>query len=309
MEMALRTYRASLSVANYEGSTITQYMKEIEFLCEYLETHFQIQEPQLTEVTAAMLIEYTGSLRERGLVASSINRTQSILRNFFAFLKDAGEMKQNPCDALRPIREKVTREEAIAHERTVLTGQEVDDLLYYVANGKRRNKKRDLAILALILASGLRASEVCSLNVEQYNEIVSGQLYCVRKGGNWREVAVGAFAAAPLEDYLVSRTRLQPDSPLFVSTHGIRLTRVTLWRSLAAKQKDIDIKTGVHILRHTVLTAIKEDTDIVVARDVGGHAKLETTGGYVRTRCDARVQALNNTPLAALFEKRERKIS
>ena len=71
--------------------------------------------------------------------------------------------------------------------------------------------------------------------------------------------------------------------------------------ALAAKQSRLDLQTGVHIFRHTLLTAIDHDGGSALARDVGGHKSVQITNQYMHPSMDERLEAVNATPYAALL--------
>lgn len=291
-------YIHHLAAEGKSPETLSQYKRQLEHLeawlieccgADFSSTHIR-------DVTGVMLTEYYQHLYERQLAVSTRNNYTVIIKEFFEFLEGVGAIAKSPAAVLRCVREKATPEDEQPH---MYTQNDVQALLHSIATEKpRRNCLRDTAVVALIFATGLRASEVCNLNCSQMDEIRSGTLYCKRKGGDWKNVAVGSFAVGYIDRYLLSRGTPAADEPLFLSQKGRRLTRTALWKSLATKQRRADVSTGVHILRHTVLSAIDHDGGSALARDVGGHSSVVITNRYVHTSADERKHAVDHTPMA-----------
>lgn len=138
---------------------------------------------------------------------------------------------------LHTAKEKVTPEQSHQKSEKRDTADEIATLLdEMLGDTSRITDLRDAAILALILGSVLQASEVCALNISQLDEIRNGILFCVRKGGDWKEVGSTSFAVPYLERYLLTRESVDLTDPLFVSQKGNRLNRQALWESFHAKQ-------------------------------------------------------------------------
>lgn len=157
------------------------------------------------------------------------------------------------------------------------TQAEIAALLSAMETGAlTRNALRDTAMVALALGSGLRAFELCSLNVSHLSDIQKGTIDVERKGGGWSEVSVSDFVYPHIARYLLTRRGAQPDEPLFLSQKGNRMTPNTLWKTLAYKEKQLGMKTGVHIFRHTFLSDVERDQKggAALARDLAGHKSV-----------------------------------
>ena len=99
-----------------------------------------------------------------------------------------------------------------------------------------------------------------------------------------------------LERYLLTRGSVDLTDPLFVSQKGNRLNRQALWESFHAKQSRAGLKSGIHILRHTLVSAVDHNGGSAIARDIAGHSSVQITDVYMHTNIEERKDALNNLP-------------
>lgn len=146
---------------------------------------------------------------------------------------------------------------------------------------------RDRAIIATMLATGLRVSELICLTVGDVL-FEPEVLYVPRKGSHGQKLPVSiASSAYPyIREYIATREKTQHvdvDNPLWVSTTGKPLTRTEIWHSLSALQNKLGIHTGTHTMRHTMLTEVSKTADPVVARDAAGQKSISVTNRYLHT--------------------------
>ena len=118
------------------------------------------------------------------------------------------------------------------------THDQVNELLF---GSHGRNQVRDRAIMGLILYSGLRVSELCSLTIGQFRA-QKGTIRLKRKGGAWANAKVGEEAYPLVEEYLATRSDASdPSRPLFITTHGKCCTREQVYKALSHKQKELGL--------------------------------------------------------------------
>lgn len=283
-------------------NTLAQYEGELRRFERWLKTmcSLSLEEDQAMRIKGVTLTMYYQYLHEQKLAITTRNNYVVILKEFFEFLKGVGAIPEDPSVMLHCIRAK---EESETDSQLLYSVEEIEVLLVSISGRELRcNDLRDAAIIALILGSGLRASEVCNLNISHFSEIKrTGFVNCLRKGGIRKDVAVADFVVSRIEQYLLTRGAFVSDDPLFLSNKGNRLTRTALWKSLATKQRRVDLATGIHIFRHTLLTAVDHDGGSALARDVGGHKSLKVTNRYVHTSDKEKLTAVNSTPFQGVL--------
>lgn len=159
-------------------------------------------------------------------------------------------------------------------------------------------KKRDRAIIAMFLGTGLRVSELCSLKIGALTSHGHGYVYVKRKGGKWKTTEVAEFVYGYLETYLATRMdRDNPDAPLFVTTHGTPCNRDNVYHALVTKEKkvmDLDkYQGGCHALRHVFISSVEKIGGGAVARDLANHKSLVITNRYDHSNAEQRRNAVN----------------
>ena len=304
MKSPIEFFEAHLAAEEMRPATVVQYGSFLRRFERYLKQQhgLDLSAEGVRKVSGLHLSAYMQELSALERQISTRNNYIVILKCFLRHLLQIGAIDSDPSLALHCIREKNTPQALERRAAKRYSNEQLSTLLTaFQGKRPRLTDLRDAAVLALILGSGLRAFEACALNVRQAEEIRGGVLFCLRKGGNWAHVSVAGYVAAYIDRYLYARGSVCPDDPLFVSQKGGRLDRKALWSALAAKQSRLDLQTGVHIFRHTLLTAIDHDGGSALARDVGGHKSVQITNQYMHPSMDERLEAVNATPYAALL--------
>lgn len=175
---------------------------------------------------------------------------------------------------------------------------QVEELLSYRYKGQcNEAAARDDAIIALILGSGLRVSELCSLKVSDITGRPQGSVYVKRKGGHYKTVDVADFVYDYINRYLNLRADGHPDdSPLFITTHGVPVCRNAVYKSLSRRQSALGLAEGPHALRHTFISAAEKVGGGAVARDLANHRSLVITNRYDHSSAEERRAAVNALP-------------
>lgn len=212
-------------------------------------------------------------------------RKIACLRSFFKHYYKKGVLEKNICELLDTPK---------LHEKAIirLEPDEVADLLDIVENGSqltdkqkqyhKKNVKRDVAILTLFLTTGIRVSELVSINIEDV-DFKNACFKVVRKGGNQVMLYFDEETAAALQNYLDERKdrgNYELASPLFLSMQGKRMSvrsvelMVKKYARIASPLK----KISPHKLRSTYGTMLYDETgDIYLVADVLGHKDVNTT--------------------------------
>ena len=223
-------------------------------------------------------LDHLTGLREEGLSARSAARHVSTLRSFFRFLVREGVLAASPVSGVKAPRLGRPLPK-------YLTLSQVDRLLA-APDGHTPEGIRDRAMLTIMYASGLRASEVVTLRLENV-DANAGFLYVLGKGGKERVVPVADVALSVLGEYIGSaRQRFlgkRFSNDLFLSRHGKAITRQTLWNRIRrwALAAGIEQRISPHTLRHSFAShLLAGGADLRAVQAMLGHADIATTQIY-----------------------------
>lgn len=217
-------------------------------------------------------------LHGQGLAARSIARTLSAWRAYYRWLARRGEIAADPCVGLRAPKRPRVLPKALAIEQTAAllaqTG-DADDML----------ATRDRAMFELFYSSGLRLSELASLNLSGNLDLAAAEVTVTGKRGKTRTVPVGAKAVEVLSAWLEQRMSLaaQDEPALFVSQRGTRLTPRAIELRLAqwAKKSGLGLNVHPHMLRHSFASHVLQSSgDLRAVQEMLGHASIATTQIY-----------------------------
>ncbi len=212
------------------------------------------------------------------LAAPSLRLVLVAWRGLYKFLLARGRVRADPTAVLlapraRPALPKTVAEGAL---KKLLASIDPQPAL----------GRRDLALLELIYASGLRVSEATQAGLDHLN-LEEGFIRVTGKGSKTRVVPVGAPARAALEDYLAhERPRLvtrRTGNHLFLSENGRALTRQRVWQIVRRRAQEAGLEEALspHRLRHSFAThLLGHGADLRVIQELLGHADIATTQIY-----------------------------
>ncbi|MDB2380440.1 site-specific tyrosine recombinase XerD [Luminiphilus sp.] len=233
---------------------------------------------------------YLGARLSQGSSHRSISRLLSSLRSFYQYLVREGDLSSDPTQHLD--RPKPSRPLPKS-----LSESEVDQLLN-APDTSVMVEHRDLAMLEVLYASGLRVSELVGLTLPQLS-LNQGVVRVFGKGGKERLVPLGEAAIETVTDYLGSTRqallRDRQSDVLFPSNRGKVMTRQTFWYRIKiyAKRAGVDPNLSPHTLRHAFAThLINHGADLRVVQMLLGHSDLTTTQIYTHV-ARSRMQALH----------------
>jgi len=217
-------------------------------------------------------------MRAAGQSPRSVARWLVAVRGFYAWLAAAGAIGDNPASRLEP--PKVWK--TLPH---VLDGSDVERLLGAPDRTEPRGA-RDVAMMEVLYATGLRVSELCGLRLDDLH-LDGGYLRCIGKGSKERVVPIGGEASAALRSYLAEgRPALlagRRSDAVFVGRAGAPLTRQGFWKLLRvyARQAGIRAALSPHVVRHSFATHLLENgADLRAVQMLLGHADISTTQIY-----------------------------
>jgi len=253
-------------------NTIEAYDRDcqrfISFLSDQgIEDFNSVQQPHI--------IEFLASLKRADYAVSSICRSLVAIKVLFRFLKK--ELITQTNVALYVDHPKMWQ---LIPE--VLDSHEVDRLLNQ-PDSQSAIGARDRAILEVLYASGLRASEVCSLNLYDVDDLY---VRVIGKGSKERLVPIGKQAVQAVDHYIShfrGETKKDRGEPLFVTKLGQRIDRQTVWTMIKKYGKTAGIIKNIspHTLRHSFATHLLDNgADLRVIQEMLGHASISSTDRY-----------------------------
>ncbi|MGM0651655.1 MAG: site-specific tyrosine recombinase XerD [Bacillota bacterium] len=278
MKYHLKNFTDYLAVEKgLSSNTLDSYQRDINKFIEYLNQQ-NVDKSEL--IDREKLNSFIFTLKQKGYASSTISRCIASIRSFFNFLLQEGIITDNPAIHLNSpkIEKKLPR---------VLSTQEVDQLL---SQPKKSNNNglRDKAMLELLYATGIRVSELVSLDINDFEPQV-GFLRCRGKGMKERIVPVGSVAIDLVNEYLdtsrVSLPKSNSEPALFINNHGKRMSRQGFWKILKkyARQSKINGEITPHTLRHSFATHLLENgADLRSVQEMLGHSDISTTQIYTQ---------------------------
>ncbi|WP_108649379.1 site-specific tyrosine recombinase XerD [Dongshaea marina] len=255
-------------------NTISSYRQDLEQFIQWLEE----QGESVLSVEPLTLQGFLALRVDQGYKASSSARLLSALRRFYQYLLREQLRGDDPtCLLASPKQARLLP--------STLSERQVEDLLN-APDCEDAVQLRDKAMLELLYATGLRVSELVSLNMDNVN-LRQGMVRVIGKGGKERLVPMGEEALYWLEQFVGSgRTLLlgaNSSDVLFPSKRGKEMTRQTFWYRVKhyASVAGIDSELSPHTLRHAFAThLINHGADLRVVQLLLGHSDLSTTQIY-----------------------------
>jgi len=265
----------------YSGNTVAAYRNDLSGLVDFAETEAAKRgsAPSWANFGREGMLSYLLGLNERGYVATTKARKVAAAKSFFGFLVAEGGIRDNPT-------ENLTSPKVGKSLPKPISISEVHRLLEQPANLSAPESQRDKAMLQLLYASGMRVSELVSLNLGDV-DTGGGYVRCFGKGHIERIIPIHEQAASAVEEYVKEvRPRLarnDSERALFLNLRGERLTRQGFWQKLKeyAKTAGLDSEITPHTLRHSFAThMLSGGADLRSVQALLGHANISTTQVY-----------------------------
>lgn len=265
-----------LSVKKASANTVSSYISDIHQFVSYVDSHMQCS---IIAVTHENVCEYVEWLKSSGKSSATLSRSVASIKCLYNHLVSVGQVKNNP--ALNIAIEKNTKKLP-----QILTNSEVELLLEQPRCIDAKGY-RDRAMLELLYATGIRVTELISLNIDDVN-LAAGVVRCVSKNKE-RLIPLYPAAIKALEDYMFDIRGgmvAVPDEPaLFVNMNGERMSRQGFWKLIKHYQEKAGIKKDItpHTLRHSFAAhLLANGADLHSLQEMMGHADISSTQVYAQ---------------------------
>lgn len=238
-------------------------------------------------ITSLTIEEFVHSLRDRKYAPATIARKIAAIKSLFHYLHKNGEIAEDPTLHLEAPRVGKPLPRAIS------VG-EVQRLLNYGRERMTPEALRDRAMLELLYATGMRVTELVSLDVADL-ELIEGRVRCVGRGKRVRVLPFRPAAREALASYFdrgrnaLLRPQLSGEA-LFLNHRGQRLTRQGFWLIIRARASAAGIQSTItpHTLRHSFATHhLNDGEDLRSLQAKLGHASISTTQIYTQVQVPA----------------------
>jgi len=263
------------------GNTIDAYRNDLYQLASFVEEEANKQglAPSWASFGRQGMLSHLLNLQERSYAPTTRARKVAAARSFFKFLVAEDSIKDDPTQNM----------ESLSVGRSLpkpISVSQVRILLEQPAKRSTPEAKRDVAMLQLLYASGMRVSELVSLNLEDIN-ILDGEVRCIGKGRKERLIPIAPRAASAIDEYVKeARSQLvrnDKETALFLNHRGERLTRQGFWQILKGYAKSAGLEADItpHTLRHSFAThMLSGGADLRSVQELLGHANISTTQVY-----------------------------
>ncbi|MGL5436673.1 MAG: site-specific tyrosine recombinase XerD [Lachnospiraceae bacterium] len=256
-------------------NTVISYRRDLLQLAAYLEDQGITQ---VSKVTKTSLNSYILHMEKAGKATTTMSRVLASVKAFFQFELNEGNIRRDPASFLKT--PKIEKKAP-----TILSIEQVDRFLNQ-PSGENAKEIRDKAMLELLYATGIRVSELISLQVSDVNLSV-GFITC-RVGSRERMIPFGRATRQALLTYLEeARTTLLKGNEsewLFTNCSGRPMSRQGFWKIVKYYGKKAEIKADItpHTLRHSFAThLLGGGADIQAVQTMMGHADMATTQMYI----------------------------
>ncbi len=271
----IEAYGAYLADTKHSSqNTISSYLRDLHQFHDYVQDTL---EADLRQVTTEEIQAYVSWMLGKGKSPASATRSVASLKSFYGYLVSVGALKINPAKGVAAA--KVERKYP-----QILTSKEVE---LFLEQPKCVDAKgyRDHAMLELLYATGIRVSELISLNLSDLN--LSASLLRCESRGRERVIPLYHTAVKALQDYVKDiRPQIIADTEeqaLFVNMNGERMSRQGFWKIIKYYQEKAGIEKDItpHTLRHSFAAHLLENgADLRSIQEMLGHADISSTQIY-----------------------------
>ena len=263
-------------VKQASGNTVASYMRDIRQFAGWLHDEEQMEVVEATQKNIRSFLEH---LESEGRSAATRSRSLASLKNFYGYVVSSGFLTESPV-----VEVKVDRGEKKLPQ--ILTSREIELLLAQPSSTDSKGI-RDKAMLEVMYATGIRVSELISLDIDHVN-LESGVIKC-QSGKKSRTIPLYPEALRALTAYIREvrsfLTAVPAERALFVNISGARMSRQGFWKILKHYQTAarIDKEITPHTLRHSFAVHLLENgADLGSLQELMGHSDISSTQMYTQ---------------------------
>ena len=243
-------------------NSVNAYVRDVHLFKDYLMGN---NISSLNEINKTNVITYLVHLQKNGKSASTLSRSLASIRCLFQYLHNVNLINEDPTLNLKTLRkEKKTP--------LVLTIEEIETILSMPDTNNLKGA-RDKAILELVYATGIKVSEISSINIENI-DLVLGTLI-LGDGESSRIIPIGKKALSTIDFYLTTyRTGSDVNEPLFLNYNGCRITRQGIWKIIKSYSNKAAINKMItpQIIRNTfAMHLLQNGADIKTVQELLGN--------------------------------------
>ena len=268
----------------YAENTIAAYQNDLNQFYQNIRKEPDGKKPESwADIKKSHITGYMNFLKTSGYTSSTVARKVAAIKSFFHFLVAEGDIKDDPTVTLDSPKVKKRLPKAISPG-------EIDRLLQAPIDENGPKSQRDLALLEMLYASGMRVTELVSLNISDlgFDSSTSGTVKVKgKRASKERIIPLNGSVLTTLKTYINhGREQLLHDpneEALFLNNRGQRLTRQGLWLIIKHYVESVGISTQVtpHTLRHSFAAhRLSQGQSLQDIQKLLGHANISTTQVY-----------------------------
>ena len=261
------------------SNTLQSYRRDIVQLEEYLDS----ENIAYNKVTKEDVENYIEHLKEIGKKTSTISRNIASIRSFYQYLVRIKKIKKDPTEGIQS--PKIEKKAP-----SILSSEEVELLLEQPKNVDLKGI-RDKAMLEFAYATGMKVTEIISLNIEDVN--VNEAYVVCNSGFKKRNIPLGSISLKALVEYMKNARpyliKDEKEKALFVNINGKRLTRQGFWKIVKYYKEQAHITKDItpHVLRHSFATHLLQNgADLKSIQTMLGHSDISSTQVYMQFQDD-----------------------
>ncbi len=274
-KLLIETFLDSLWLEkNLSQNTLSSYKNDLQKFRKFLEKNNKT----VLNADHFLILSFLSMLLDQGFSSKTVSRNISSLKSFYKYLISVDHLKLNPMS-------NIDAPKSGLFLPTTLTVEETQ-LILDAPNEKRPIELRDKAMLYALYATGMRISELISLNMHNI-DLVRGSVQVIGKGGKERMIPLTDDAIKFIKIYIKEAREIlnkgKDHNNLFLSTHGKQISRHSFWHRIKAYLKRVNINKDVHphTLRHAFAThMLNNGADLRSVQLLLGHSDLATTQIY-----------------------------